>query len=287
MLCAAFLLCLLLCLTGCQKTRTATSGVKPTPPPLPKLNDPRYRMAPPKVGKNPRRANPVTLRVSYIDLSPQTNLNHALDLTEPALDERKTNLLAHNGLRFSLLAFKDYEKFAAALGKPVDVTRKNLVLAYDGTPLQTTPSLNSKVTVQLHQIQRPPLFRKRHGRYRFLISVGKTTRQTVNLNIVPQHHAREASVKPRSVLERIWDGTVFDELAAKFTLANGQLLVITYTPPITLSQWRQKQLEKDIFAPEPGDSALEKNYPTLGKMLLQYNRYHKQTQIMLVIARQP
>jgi hypothetical protein len=284
-------LCACLLIPGCDKTKQVTRDANgsaydlPQDPNLPNLSDPRYRPTVPQLPNQSRGQRPVTLRVSRLDFPLDKQLNHALRYALPGTDATTAALLKDNGLRVALLPMAEFETFAKDMGEPLNVWRSNLQMAYDGTPLATTPQIKKRIAIDMHNPQMPQeTYVTNAGWFRLMLSVHKARLGDVQLGIVPQHYQPTTSVKVRSAMDKIWDGTLFDALNTNVTVANNQLLVICRTDRPTLAQYRQ-QNKTGTFDPEPGDNAMIRENYSMGDALLTYDLWNHPAQMVFVIAR--
>ena len=256
----------------------------PQDPNLPKITDPRYRAQIPTPASGSRGKKSAFLRVSRLDFPLKLKLSHALRHALPVGDYQAQYLLKDNGLRIDLLPLAEFESFAKALGQPLNIWRSNISMAPDGTPLSTTPPIQKQVLVDIHNPQLPQTFRAQQGWFRLMFTVQKVKLGSIELNIIPQHYLPKTSVKPRSPLDKIWDGTLFDMLKTTVTLPNSHLLVITRTQRPTLAEYRQKNKPK-LFDVEPGSNAMHKENHSMGDVLLTYDHWGHPAQMVFVIAR--
>lgn len=280
----------LLSLSACDKTRQAVRDSDaprvnlPQDPNLPNLSDPRFAPVVPVLDRSSRSQMPVTLRVSRLDFPASLNLSKALAHAVPATDDQTTALLKGNGLKVVLLPLGEFEDFAKALGDPLNIWRSNLQMAYDGTPLSTTPQISRRVSVDITDPQNPMTFTTDQGWFRLMLAVQKARLGDVQLNITPQHYLPKTSVKVRSAMDKIWDGTLFDMLKTTVTLPNTHLLILCRTDRPTLADYRQ-QNQTGLFDPEPGENAMIKENFSMGDLLLSYDLWGHPTQMVYVIAR--
>ena len=289
--CVLLLGCVCIMLTsGCISTSNRntnddlTRNQLPQDPNLPKITDPRYRAKIPTPLSGSRGKRAILLRVSRLDFPLELKLNQALKHALPAGGPQIQTLLKDNGLRIDLLPIGEFKDFAKALGEPLSVERSNLSVAPDGTPLTTTSQIKDKITIDIHDPQQPKTFVTNRGWFRFMLTVQKIKLGSVELNIIPQHYQPRTSVKPRSVLDQIWDGTLFDMLKTTITLPSSHLLIISRTDRPTLAQYRQKNQPR-LFDAEPGDNATRQENASMGDVLLTYDHWGHPAQMVFVIAR--
>lgn len=282
--------CACMLLIGCDKTKQVTrdqdkpSYQLPQDPNLPKLSDPRWRPSMPQLPSESRGQKPVTLRISRLDYPLDKNLDKALRYTKPATDINTTRMLKDNGLKMVLLPLSEFENFSKEIGQPLNVWRSNLHMSYDGTPLATTPQITRKLSVDVHDPQLPQTVTTDEGWFRLMLSVQQVKLGSVDLGIVPQHYLPKTSVKPRSAMDKIWDGTLFDNLKATVTLSSSHLLIICRTKRTTLAQYRDRN-NIGLFDPEPGEDARKPENFSMGDVLLTYDLWHHPSQMVFVIAR--
>jgi hypothetical protein len=117
-----------------------------------------------------------------------------------------------------------------------------------------------------------------------MFAVGQSKLGSVTLNITPQHYLPQTSVKVRSPRDKIWDGTLFDQLKSSVDLTGTQLLILRRVERPTLTEYREAN-NPGLFDPEPGDDARKPNYPSIGDLLLTYDQWGHPTQMVYVIAR--
>ena len=117
---------------------------------------------------------------------------------------------------------------------------------------------------------------------------GLTVQQTklgqVMLNIIPQHHVPKTRVKPRSAMDKIWDGTLFDRLKIQVPLPRTHLLILCRTNRPTLEEYRAAH-NPGLFDYEPGKNAKTKENHSMGDLLLTYDHWGHPTQMVYVFAR--
>lgn len=287
------LLCaVVFCLAGCLTTPKDPFSTQASrrelhqDPNLPNIMDPKYRPTLPQAPKQSRGQQPVVLRISRLDLPLKLNLSKALSKTIPAHKQASVTLLKNNGLRMDLLPIDAFEDFSKSLGEPLNVWRSNLQLAYDGTPLNTTPKIKKRVAIDIHDPQLPQTAVFKKGWFRLMFTVNRVQLGYVELGIIPQHHVPKVSVRPRSALDKIWDGTLLDQLQTTIKLPNTHLLIISRTNRPTLAQYR-KDNQIDRFDSEPGDDSTHPLNHSPGDLLLTYNHWNHPAQMVFVIARVP
>ncbi len=282
--------CLLLLTTGCDKTKQVTHNgypqrrELPQDPNLPKITDPRFAPSLPKPPDQSRGEKKVVLRVSRLDFEMRQNLNHALRFAKPATDRQTTQMLKEHGLRYELLPMQAFEEFAKEVGDPLNIWRSNLQMAYDGTPISTTPRITKRITIDLTDNQLSETFTTDEGWFRFMFAIQQAKLGSLLLNIPPQHYLPQTSVKVRSPRDKIWDGTLFDQIKSTVDLPNSHLLILRRVERPTLAEFRDAN-QPGLFDAEPGDDATKPTYLSMGDLLLTYDQWGHHTQMVYIIAR--
>lgn len=209
---------------------------------LPTLDEVRPRVAPiepPEV--EPRATGPwIEAWLEQLELSrdmPTDALWAHVD--EDVLPESLRDAWRANGLRVGVLRVEAREAFTEALPEAVMAVRRNRIATRgEPLPLRDGPRLREPVTIHTpaqrnaathaptmnsHQAQR--------GRMRLLSRFTTAQGGSVRVEIVPQHHRRRASIRPRDPREAMLDGEIFTPLAIAQTLGPQEILVIGLHQP--------------------------------------------------------
>ena len=155
-------------------------------------------------------------------------------LDEGVLPDLSRAVWNANGLRLGLLTAADADNFGRALGPPDGFTDQSLVAIDRPTVLRRSPPLRADFVADL---TRPPA--PRHvesftgGQARLLITARPATGGAA-LDIIPQHYLARRTLVVRDPLDKLLDGRVFEELAARVVLPPGQALVLGYSLPLAL-----------------------------------------------------
>lgn len=136
-----------------------------------------------------------------------------------------------NGVRVGVIGPGAFEAFAASLPEALAVRRHRITSRGEPVALNEGPHLNDPLTIHA------PLLREQNGRQsgryqaqggrlRLLARMSSSQFGQIEVELIPQHHQRRYSVKPRDPRDVQLDGEIFEDLAFVRPLSRNQLLVI-------------------------------------------------------------
>ncbi|MAE65248.1 MAG: hypothetical protein CMJ18_13335 [Phycisphaeraceae bacterium] len=226
-----------------------TCGCAPLTPrrePLPRLSE--IAPTPPDDAWPERFDPPPRARVLCVHLARPDPPPEAWKLVEPiGLSPSVLARWAANDMRAGTLEPENLEAFHAAL-MPVLGSKRSVFLGSDHfMPQHTTGPLTGRVPLALTGVKgETSKIELDGGRLRLLIRVRRTDDGNVEVDVAPHHHRRKRTPEPRSPLETVFDGTVFDDLRLRHT---GDRLLVLGLPP------RPPETKKPPAEPDPATEA--------------------------------
>ena len=193
----------------------------------------------------PARPQPLPLAAyQRITLPLATRLEElwALTSTDPLADE-KVALWRANGMRVGVMKAEQVKAMQEAMVGYTGVETGYFTMSKYHSPLYTAPPLGGPVAIELvDQSDVPRRVVLNGGRVRFLVKLRHDENDRAMLDIVPQHHLRKRRLTPRSPMETVLDGVVFESLKLTAELRADRLVLIGLELP-----------------PPPGDGSQEES----------------------------
>jgi hypothetical protein len=183
-----------------------------------RIDDPYPTLHPPQpVALYQRRTLPLT-----------TNLDELWKLTSTdSLANETVELWRANGMRVGVMKVEQVKAMQAAMAEYTGVGDGFFPMSKYYSPLYTAPRLAGPTAIKLiEQPETPRRIVLTGGRVRFLVKLRRDEDDRVMLDLVPQHHRREKTLTPRSPLETILDGVVFESLKLTTELRTDRLVLI-------------------------------------------------------------
>jgi hypothetical protein len=175
-----------------------------------------------------QRSNPVRWLVRRIAVRQDTPVASAWAIADedvlPAISRAVWN---GNGLRLGRLSAGDADDFGQALGKPVELRDTQLVSFGYLDVLRQSPPLAATFAADL-TVPPGPVYQETFtgGRLRLLIKSRPLGNGTARLTLTPQHYRPRVSLLPRTPVEKILDGRVYDELSVQVDVRTNQALLL-------------------------------------------------------------
>lgn len=234
----------LLLSSACQSDSSsrADSALPPRDPTLPKLSQMRSQVTPvqppPAPPQAQRRRATIRAKRLLVPLNAPTDTAWAMT-DETVLSTLMRGLWHANGLRLGVIPASDVRAFMESLPPILDIENIQIISTDDPAPLLAAPPLRRPVVVDLTV---PPRSvreeRIEGGRVQMLVRSMRDRRGQLYIELIPHHYKPEVSLLPRSPLEKMLDGRVFQELSVQLPVMPGQVIVLgLYRPwPASASQ---------------------------------------------------
>lgn len=225
---------MVLLLSGCAAAPTAA----PEPPParLPRLSDWSEAMTPQGAGELAVAKDAVIqVRVMQLDLPLKDDLEPAwtvLASQTNAIPSHLINLWRDNGLVLGVLNRATYTPFAEALPPPVSVRAVRSNTAIGAVTVKASPMLADSREFELDVEATRSNVRLQRGQCQFILRVEPAEGGRFAVSVVPHLHYNRHRIAPLSQLDRMFEGTTFEELQATAVIEPAeQFLVIGYSRP--------------------------------------------------------
>lgn len=215
---AALMVCVMLALLAGCESQPGQSAED-----LPPINSLPNRSAPPP--RNPDMPTPRALvYVQRIVLPLDRPTDPAWDtVDEEAFPQVTRSVWNANGLRIGVIGADQLGTFGDRLPAAMSVQNQKLLASEHPTPVRQSPPLAGRINVDLTI---PPLAVREEritgGRVQLLLNVDANN----TLYLTPHHYKPQASLRPRTALEKELDGRVYRELALVAALGRRDVLVV-------------------------------------------------------------
>ena len=244
------LLLAVLALPGCKKP------IDPDAEVTPKIGELGARRA--TVTTQPADAAAIQLLVQRLEFAGRLKLDDAVNLLDTDLIDAQTqSRWRANGLRIATLPLTRVEEFTKALPPAAAQGIRQLKPGGRADFLRAAPPLTEPATIQATmKSDTPDTTRLPKGQPQWRVDAPPTGARPdggLAFRITPHHHFIKPSAIPRQPDEVVFDGTLFERLAATIQLPPGHVLVIWWDRPEVLPFPKET-----VFPMRPAEDVLPK-----------------------------